>query len=79
MYLYIYNERKKTRRKLHVYAKYTKSQIKIILNYFYFRAYLTVFQLASKYICNSKELVRERTILTERPPIIVEISANFCG
>jgi hypothetical protein len=24
-------------------------------------------------------LVRERTILSERPPLVGEISANFCG
>jgi len=28
---------------------------------------------------NSVALVRERTIPTERPPPVGEISANFCG
>jgi hypothetical protein len=28
---------------------------------------------------NSVALVRERTIPTERPPLVVEVSANFCG
>ena len=28
---------------------------------------------------NSMALVRERTILTERPPPVGEVSANFCG
>jgi hypothetical protein len=28
---------------------------------------------------NSVALVRERTIRTERPPLVVEVSANFCG
>ena len=28
---------------------------------------------------NSVALVRERTILTERPPPVGEVSANFCG
>ena len=28
---------------------------------------------------NSVALVRERTILTERPPLVGEVSANFCG
>jgi hypothetical protein len=28
---------------------------------------------------NSVVLVRERTILTERPPLVGEVSANFCG
>jgi hypothetical protein len=30
-------------------------------------------------ITNSVTLVRERTILTEWPPLVGEISANFCG
>jgi len=28
---------------------------------------------------NSVALVRERTIQTERPPPVCEVSANFCG
>jgi hypothetical protein len=28
---------------------------------------------------NSVALVRERTIPTERPPLVDEVSANFCG
>jgi hypothetical protein len=37
-----------------------------------------------RYIClhnnsNSVALVRERTLLTERPPLVGEVSANFCG
>ena len=28
---------------------------------------------------HSVALVRERTILTERPPPVGEVSANFCG
>jgi hypothetical protein len=28
---------------------------------------------------NSVTLVCERTILTERPPLVGEVSANFCG
>jgi hypothetical protein len=28
---------------------------------------------------NSLALVRERTIPTERPPLVGEVSANFCG
>jgi hypothetical protein len=28
---------------------------------------------------NSMALVRDRTILTERPPLVGEVSANFCG
>jgi hypothetical protein len=30
-------------------------------------------------ITNSVALVRERTIPTERPPLVGEVSANFCG
>jgi hypothetical protein len=28
---------------------------------------------------NSVVLVRERTIPTERPPLVGDVSANFCG
>jgi len=28
---------------------------------------------------NSVSLVRERTIPTERPPLVGEVGANFCG
>jgi hypothetical protein len=28
---------------------------------------------------NSVALVRERTVPTERPPLVGEVSANFCG
>jgi hypothetical protein len=28
---------------------------------------------------NSMALVRKRTIPTERPPLVGEVSANFCG
>jgi hypothetical protein len=28
---------------------------------------------------NSVSSVRERTILTEQPPVVCEVSANFCG
>jgi hypothetical protein len=31
------------------------------------------------YITNSVAIVRERTIPTERPPNVGEVSANFCG
>ena len=31
------------------------------------------------YKLNSVALVRERTIPTERPPPVGEVSANFCG
>jgi len=30
-------------------------------------------------LLNSVALVRERTIPTERPPPVGEVSANFCG
>jgi hypothetical protein len=30
-------------------------------------------------LLNSMALVRERTIPTERPPPVGEVSANFCG
>jgi hypothetical protein len=30
-------------------------------------------------ITNSVALVRDQTIPTERPPLVGEVSANFCG
>ena len=33
----------------------------------------------AQYRLNSMALVRERTITTERPPPVGEVSANFCG
>jgi hypothetical protein len=33
----------------------------------------------SKWLTNSVALVRERTITTEWPPLVGEVSANFCG
>ena len=35
--------------------------------------------ISSKTKLNSVALVRERTIPTERPPPVGEVSANFCG
>jgi hypothetical protein len=34
---------------------------------------------SSKKKINSMVWVRERTILTERPPLVGEVIANFCG
>jgi hypothetical protein len=31
------------------------------------------------YVLNSVALVGERTVLTERPLLVSEVSANFCG
>ena len=36
-------------------------------------------QVSTKLKLNSVALVRERTIPTERPPPVGEVSANFCG
>jgi hypothetical protein len=38
-----------------------------------------VLKLVLKLKLNSVALVRERTIPTERPPPVGEVSANFCG
>ena len=38
-----------------------------------------VLRLHKKTKLNSVALVRERTIPTERPPPVGEVSANFCG
>ena len=39
----------------------------------------TDYQLDATITPNSVALVRERTIPTERPPPVGEVSANFCG
>jgi hypothetical protein len=41
--------------------------------------YKLVIFYAALFIINSVALVRERTIPTERPPSVGEVSANFCG
>jgi hypothetical protein len=38
-----------------------------------------IWSIASYKQTNSVALVRERTIQTERPPPVGEVSANFCG
>jgi hypothetical protein len=38
-----------------------------------------LYSLDLKLKLNSMALVRERTIPTERPPLVDEVSANFCG
>jgi len=37
------------------------------------------FYFIIRLLTNSAALVRERTIPTERPPPVGEVSANFCG
>jgi len=39
--------------------------------------YVVIYKTKTK--LNSVALVRERTIPTERPPPVGEVSANFCG
>jgi len=41
--------------------------------------YCPLYPLKLKTKLNSVALVRERTIRTERPPPVGEVSANFCG
>ena len=43
------------------------------VNYIYIYIYIYIYKL------NSVALVRTRTIPTERPPPVGEVSANFCG
>jgi hypothetical protein len=43
------------------------------------RNFVKVNQSRNKYKTNSLAWVRERTIPTERPPRVGEVSANFCG
>jgi hypothetical protein len=40
---------------------------------------VSVWLLFTQKLKNSVALVRKRTIPTERPPLVVEISANLCG
>jgi hypothetical protein len=40
---------------------------------------LADFQRAKKKKLHSVAVVRKRTIPTERPPLVGEVSANFCG
>jgi len=41
--------------------------------YIYIYIYIYIYKL------NSVALIRTRTIQTERPPLVGEVSANFCG
>ena len=41
--------------------------------------YILIYSNTTVWNINSVALVRERTIPTERPPPVGEISANFCG
>jgi hypothetical protein len=36
-------------------------------------------RITTQYVLNSVAWVRERTIPTERPPLVSEVSANLCG
>jgi len=45
----------------------------------YHTNWCTYIKLHIKLKLNSVALVRERTIPTERPPPVGEVSANFCG
>jgi hypothetical protein len=40
---------------------------------------LTLHRTIDTCLTNSVALVRERPIPTERPPLVGEVSANFCG
>ena len=44
-----------------------------------FNLCLLILNILEKKTKNSVALVRERTIPTERPPPVGEVSANFCG
>jgi hypothetical protein len=41
--------------------------------------YLSILLILQERKRNSAALVRERTTLTERPPLVGEVNANFCG
>jgi hypothetical protein len=40
---------------------------------------LEIYSAGEEYYYNTVALVRKRTIPTERPPFVGEVSANFCG
>jgi hypothetical protein len=46
---------------------------------FFFKTKLIVEYMAARKKLNSVALVYERTIPTERPPLVGEVSAKFCG
>jgi len=48
--------------------------VNVVVTYVFHKAWIFADQLS-----NSVALVRERTIPTERPPPVGEVSANFCG
>jgi hypothetical protein len=58
-------------------ALYGGKEQKKALKYYVFKKRLK--RLIKKLKQNSVALVRERTIPTERPPPVGEVSANFCG
>ena len=60
------------RRSIYIY-------IHIYIFYFILIFYFKPNGMSSKLKLNSVALVRTRTIPTERPPPVGEVSANFCG
>jgi hypothetical protein len=44
-----------------------------------FKLILFVIYLLTYLVTHSMALVRKRTIPTDRPPLVGEVSANFCG
>ena len=51
----------------------------LLAHHFLHVSRISVKSLTIRLKLNSVALVRERTILTERPPPVGEVSANFCG
>ena len=62
------------------YYNYTnRVWVGVLEDFFFFLRIQNIFRHRTKTKLNSVALVRERTIPTERPPPVGEVSANFCG
>jgi hypothetical protein len=57
----------------------TKLHFVIFAWYVYFCVLCLIVVQLPKPKLNTVALVHERTIPTERPPLVGEVSANFCG
>jgi hypothetical protein len=57
----------------------TKQQQNLETGFFFHKKDVTVYLSTTNKQTNSMAWVRERTIPTERPPLVGEVIANFCG
>ena len=66
-------------RLLHIHEYAHPSEISQLHIIYYNFGNTDTFTVGTKLKLNSVALARERTIPTERPPPVGEVSANFCG